>query len=138
MTFRDDLTEWCDWDDAAYALGNALHVFDGIERRYANGSFMTENDFGQGLHAALDALVKAGVLERRTKPDLQFRWSFAGPEHLVGARMPDSAWELPVLSGDASAAGAPAEVVPQADAAPETPETSVERAWWQRGPLSPS
>lgn len=69
------LSEWTDWDVAAFELGRALGVFEAVTFQDRKGVFWTDNPLGNGLHAALGALVEAGVLERRDEPDDQYRWA---------------------------------------------------------------
>jgi hypothetical protein len=73
VAFADDLREWTDWDVAAHLLGAHLGALDGTFHSN-KGKFWTNNPLGNGLHAALLALVDAGVLERKDYPDEQFRW----------------------------------------------------------------
>lgn len=74
MSLAEDLAGWADWDGAAYQLGRAIGLFEGVTFGDAKHVFWTDNDLGNGLHEALVALVRAGVLERRDEPDEQFRW----------------------------------------------------------------
>jgi hypothetical protein len=75
MGFADDLADWTDWDGAAYDLGRALGLFSGRGFVDVKHVFWTDNPLGEGLHDALLALARAGVLDRRDEPDEQFRWS---------------------------------------------------------------
>jgi hypothetical protein len=75
VALASDLREWTYWDGAAFALGTTLGLFEGRSFRDAKSVFWTDNPLGNGLHDALLALVRAGVLERREEPDEQFRWS---------------------------------------------------------------
>ena len=78
MALSRTLADWTDWDSAAYAVGTALGVFTGDEDWLSmKGTFWSANPLGDGLHDVLMALVRAGVLEHRDEPDLQFRWSAA-------------------------------------------------------------
>lgn len=74
MSLAIDLAEWTDWDGAAFVFGRALGLFgdDGFTR--AKHVFWSDTALGEGLHDALLALVRAGVLDRREAPDEQFRW----------------------------------------------------------------
>lgn len=74
MSLADDLAEWTDWDLAADALGRRLGVLKGSYATQTKGIHWTNNPLGAGLHDALLALVRAGVLERREDPDEQFKW----------------------------------------------------------------
>jgi hypothetical protein len=74
----EDLADWTDWDLAAFMLGQALGLFEGMNfATDTKGSFWTDNPVGNGLHDALLALVTAGIIERREEEDEQFRWSSA-------------------------------------------------------------
>lgn len=77
MSLADDLADWTDWDGAAYCLGQAIGLFEGVAFTEAKHVFWTDNDLGNGLRNALAALVSAGVLEYRDEPDDQFRWKRA-------------------------------------------------------------
>ena len=69
------LRGWADWDVAAFHLGRSIGTFerpDDFQR--VKGTLWTENPVGISLHDCLLALAEAGVLERRTEPDEQFRW----------------------------------------------------------------
>jgi hypothetical protein len=69
------LREWTDWDLAAFKLGRAIGLFEREDDWLRRKSIMwTDNHTGSGLRAALLALTKAGLLERREEPDEQFRW----------------------------------------------------------------
>jgi hypothetical protein len=73
MAFYDSLAEWTDADGAAYQLAIELGIIGSntsfVESKWI---FWTDNPLGNGLHAALLALVDAGVLE--TRDDEAFRW----------------------------------------------------------------
>lgn len=70
------LAEWTDWDFAAFALGRAIRLYERpADYQFVKGNFWTDNPRGNGLHAALNALVDGGVLERRDEPDIQYRWA---------------------------------------------------------------
>jgi hypothetical protein len=75
MSLAEDLGEWTDCDFAAYVLGRSLGLFQGQNfQTDAKHVFWTDNDLGNGLHDALLALARAGVLDHREEPDDQFRW----------------------------------------------------------------
>ncbi len=74
MTLARELAEWMDWDYSAYVLGTHIGAVTGDFATTNKHVFWTDNRLGNGLHAALNALVEAGVLERREEPDEQFRW----------------------------------------------------------------
>ncbi|MEU1689031.1 hypothetical protein [Micromonospora sp. NPDC005707] len=74
MALADDLSDWTDWDGAAFALGRTLGLFAGCDFVEVKHVFWTSGALGDGLHDALLALSEAGVLDRREVPDEQFRW----------------------------------------------------------------
>jgi hypothetical protein len=69
----ESLTGWVDSDGAAYQLGRSLGLFLEQTLPQVKHVFWTDSELGAGLHAALLALVDAGVLEYREAED-QFRW----------------------------------------------------------------
>ena len=72
---RNTLTDWTDWDLAAFRLGRALGLYEREDDWWrSKGTMWTDNLVGAGLHDALAALADAGLLERRAEPDEQFRW----------------------------------------------------------------
>ncbi len=75
------LADWTDWDVSALALGKALGCFaPDAELHEHKHCFWTHNELGEGLFEVLDALVKVGVLESRSEPDLQFKCARAKRE----------------------------------------------------------
>ena len=74
-----DLQEWTHWDVAAHALGRLLGLFEDKPFPTVQEVFWTDNHLGNGLHDALLALVRGGVLDRRIEPDEQFRWRGDAP-----------------------------------------------------------
>ena len=85
VTFAADLADWTDWDVAAYHLGLHLGALPGDFATENKAVFWTDNPLGNGLHDALLALERAGVLERREEPDEQFRWRPPLGDHAEGA-----------------------------------------------------
>jgi len=80
MTFVETVADWTEWDVAAYALGRALGLFETRSFVQVKGTFWTDNALGNGLHDALGALVRAGVLEQRDEPDDQYRAATPQPQ----------------------------------------------------------
>ena len=79
VSLAQDLADWTDWDGAAYLLGLSLGLFqDQNFQTDTKGVFWTDNALGNGLHDALLALARAGILERREESDEQFRWQHPG------------------------------------------------------------
>jgi len=75
VELREGLADWTDWDVAAMVLGQVLGVIsDQASLSDVKGVFWTDDELGNGLRAALLALVEADVFERRDEPDEQFRW----------------------------------------------------------------
>ncbi|HEX5119498.1 MAG TPA: hypothetical protein VFW65_30280 [Pseudonocardiaceae bacterium] len=73
MTLAEHLTDWVDWDAAAYHLARTLGLFPDHNFHQVKNIFWTDNDLGNGLHDALLALTRAHILDRREEPDEQFR-----------------------------------------------------------------
>jgi hypothetical protein len=73
MTLAEDLSEWTDGDYAAYLLGIQLGAVRGDFTTTNKHVFWTDNRLGNGLRAALLALVEAGLLERDEADD-RYRW----------------------------------------------------------------
>lgn len=89
----DDLADWTGDDYAAFLVGLHLGAVEGYFAVTNKHVFWTDNRLGNGLHAALLALVEAGVLEQRTE-DSQFLWGSQ-----TASRLPDH--------GDATLCAAP-------------------------------
>jgi hypothetical protein len=79
VTLAVDLAQWTDWDAAAFVLGLNLGLFQNSQFAGVKYIFWSDTELGEGLHDALLALVRAGVLDRREEPDEQFRWSDTPP-----------------------------------------------------------
>lgn len=73
---KDRLKEWTDWDGASFELAVQLGLMeDGQESWLAHkGVFWSNNLLGTCLGVILEALVVADVLEKRTEPDVQYRF----------------------------------------------------------------
>ncbi|MEU3556168.1 hypothetical protein [Streptomyces fragilis] len=69
------MADWVDWDQAAYLLGVSLGALSpDVPFSESKSLFWTEGPVSRGLHAALLALVEAGLIESRDD-DEQFRWA---------------------------------------------------------------
>lgn len=80
MTLSESMADWVEWDQAAYLLAVSLGALaPEVPFSKSKGLFWTDNAAARGLHAALLALVEAGVLESRND-DEEFRW--AAPKFL--------------------------------------------------------
>ena len=76
-TLRETLTDWTDWDWAAFYLAVALGLMPNDSATYfiAKGVFWSNNPLGNLLYKTLEGLVEQGILETREEPDNQFRWN---------------------------------------------------------------
>ena len=77
-TLRHALSEWTDWDGAAYRLAVSLGLVQdepGVFQVKAKHIFWSSNLVGNTLYAILEQLVAAQILELREEPDKQFRWN---------------------------------------------------------------
>jgi hypothetical protein len=74
MTLAAALAGWTDSDGAAFELGRAVGLFDETVFAKVKHIFWTDNALGNGLHDALLALVRAGVIDQREDDGDQFRW----------------------------------------------------------------
>lgn len=74
MSLPERMREWVDWDVAAYILATEIGAIP-PETSFAKAKWIFWNDspVSTGMHAALLALVAAGVLE--TEDDELFRWA---------------------------------------------------------------
>lgn len=96
-SLQERLTNWIDWDGAAYQLGACLGFWPefgappAVEGQSndcwngAKGVMWSANPLGDGLCHFLDALVEEGCLERREEPDIQYRWNpdYKGPADII-------------------------------------------------------
>jgi len=77
--FAKDLEDWVDWDQAAYVLGLRLGAITAeVPFSKSKRLFWEDGPVSRGLHAALLALVEAGLLEARDE-EAQFRWVSTKP-----------------------------------------------------------
>lgn len=73
--FRDQMADWADVDVAQYLLAQCLGVFPRDASMIEKKSiYWSDNSLGNALYRMLEALVSAGVIEKRDEPDLQYRW----------------------------------------------------------------
>ncbi|XIE81498.1 hypothetical protein AB6O49_33780 [Streptomyces sp. SBR177] len=78
MKLADRMGDWLDSDQAAYVLGLALGaITEDVPFSRSKRLFWEDGPVSRGLHAALLALVEAGILESRDD-DEQFRWALTG------------------------------------------------------------
>lgn len=88
MSLALDLIDWTDWDMAGFSLGKALGIFEADAWLSSKHIFWTNNALGSGLRDALDALVTAGITERREEPDVQYRWVTRNSSAIEGNTKP--------------------------------------------------
>lgn len=73
--FREQMADWTDVDAAQHLLAQCLGIFPRdvsmIEKKWV---YWSDNALGSALYRMLEALVSAGVIEKRDEPDLQYRW----------------------------------------------------------------
>lgn len=73
--FREQMADWTDVDAAQHLLAQCLGIFpfdaSMIEKK---SIYWSDNLLGDALYRMLEALVSAGVIEKRDEPDLQYRW----------------------------------------------------------------
>lgn len=77
-SLKQRLTCWADVDVAAYELAVVLGLMNRAEHPLHSNAkhvFWSAHPVGEELVRALSRLSEVGVLERRTEPDLQYRWS---------------------------------------------------------------
>ena len=77
MNLKGKLTEWVDWDLAAYYLAQSLGMMDETVSFATDAKhvFWTDNPIGNMLHKILNELASSQILERRDEPDIQYRWN---------------------------------------------------------------
>ncbi len=76
ISLKNQLTEWTDWDVAAYQLGISLGLMPDVPAFGASKHvFWSDHPIGKMLHSMLGTLVANSVLEKRDEPDIQYRWS---------------------------------------------------------------
>lgn len=75
MVLSEAMADWVEWDQAAYLLGLSVGALTAdVPFSKSKRIFWEDVAAGRGLHAALLALVEAGVLESRND-DEEFRWA---------------------------------------------------------------
>jgi hypothetical protein len=83
-TLPEAFRDWLDFDGAEFELAKYLGVMPDVPWHPVTHKhlFWTNNLFGNGLYAMLEALVKMGALEMNE--DQQFRWN-AAFDHIKAA-----------------------------------------------------
>jgi hypothetical protein len=78
-TLKDSLSEWQDFDGAAHELANCLGLMDeSVDfATDAKHVYWSANPVGTALNQCLQELSKAGILEFRDEPDVQYRWNLS-------------------------------------------------------------
>lgn len=81
-SLKERLAGWTDWDGASYELGACLGFWPefGALSGYdpwngVKGVFWYRNPLGEALRIFLETLVTEGCLERRSEPDIAYRWN---------------------------------------------------------------
>lgn len=79
MSGLRSMVQWTDWAVAAYELALLLGIMapDTPFHTDAKHVFWSEHPVGSALHTMLKALARAGALERREEPDIQYRYNAA-------------------------------------------------------------
>ncbi|MCE9583424.1 MAG: hypothetical protein K8T20_13140 [Planctomycetes bacterium] len=77
LKLKDLLADWTDVDGAEFDLACMLGLFAPTQAEWFKnkGVFWTNNTLGNLLYEILQTLTKAGILEFRDEPDLQYRWN---------------------------------------------------------------
>lgn len=81
-SLQERLTDWVEWDGAAYQLGACLGFWPEFGGPVSYGAdpwngvkgIMWSSE-GDELYNFLEGLVKMGVLEKRDEPDIAYRWN---------------------------------------------------------------
>jgi hypothetical protein len=76
LSLKKSLSEWTDFDVAAYWLAVALGIVDATDFKQfgpLKWLFWTANPIEEGLAEVLDKLVELGVLQKQSGP--QYRWN---------------------------------------------------------------
>lgn len=81
-SLQERLTDWLDWDLAAYQVGACLGLWPEFGGPVAYGAdpwngvkgIMWSSE-GDPIYYFLDGLVQMGYLEKRTEPDTAYRWN---------------------------------------------------------------
>jgi hypothetical protein len=81
-TLKERLTDWRDWDCAAYEVGACLGFWTDMEAppgedhwNGVKGIMWSNNPLGNAIYYFLDQLVEEGMLERREEPNTAYRWN---------------------------------------------------------------
>lgn len=81
-SLQERLTGWREWDIAMYEVGACLGFWPefgappGEDQWHGTkGVMWSANPLGDTLSDFIISLTKAGVLERRDEPDIEYRWN---------------------------------------------------------------
>jgi len=83
MTFFDHVSEWTDWDVAAFYLGKAIGIF-GDEENFHNDAkkvLWSDSPVSEFLYGTLTRLASGGIILERNEPDIQYK--FVGSSRLM-------------------------------------------------------
>ncbi|MEK6880408.1 MAG: hypothetical protein AABY22_12400 [Nanoarchaeota archaeon] len=72
-TLKENLSDWTDFDTAAFLLGKSLGFFKDTSQNYKH-VFWSNNKLGDRLNLMLEALVEQGFLLKQDDPDLRYKW----------------------------------------------------------------
>lgn len=85
-SLQERLSDWHDWDGAAYEVGACLGFWpefgappsaEGYHDSWhgVKGVMWSANPLGDAIYNFLEGLVAEGCLERREEPDIGYRWN---------------------------------------------------------------
>jgi len=75
-TLQESLSDWTDFDGAAYILSLHLGIFNEAEHDFCTTVkwvFWSNNSLGNMLYDMLETMAKEGILE--VNEDQQYRWN---------------------------------------------------------------
>ncbi len=77
MTLKQYLTDWVEWDVAAFHLASVLGLMGSEIQFHAEAKhvFWSANPTGTMLNDMLKQLVAMGILEYRDEPEDEYRWN---------------------------------------------------------------